>query len=131
MSPLEIILLYLCFRLKQVSCDYLFNNAWMANNRGKSGLAGYIPLGCHAGIHGAGTLIICLLFAPVLWWLALVDVFLHGLIDRIKAVLTDKMGWTSMNKAFWVSLGIDQEAHNLTHLGYIILIIISLGGIVL
>jgi hypothetical protein len=67
----------------------------------------------------------------VLWWLALVDVFLHGLIDRIKAVLTDKMGWTSQNKAFWVSLGIDQEAHNLTHLGYIMLIIISLGGIVL
>ncbi len=131
MSPLEILVLYLCFRLKQLCCDYVFNNAWMANNRGKAGMAGYLPLLSHVSIHGAGTLIICMVFAPVLWWLALVDMVIHGLIDRIKAVLTNKMGWTSQNKAFWITLGIDQEAHNLTHLGYIVLIIITLGGVVL
>lgn len=131
MTPLEIIFLYLCFRLKQVSCDYLLNNSWMALNRGKDGLEGYVPLAAHSGIHAAGTLLITLIFAPFLWWLAIVDFFVHGLVDRIKAVLTDKMGWTDKDKIFWVALGIDQEAHNLTHLAYIILIIITLGGVVL
>lgn len=131
MSPLEIIILYLCFRLKQVSCDYLLNNSWMALNRGKKGMEGYIPLAAHASIHAAGTLLITLLFAPVLWWLMIVDFIVHGLVDRIKAVLTDRMAWTEKDKAFWVALGIDQEAHNVTHLGYIILIIITLGGVVL
>lgn len=131
MTALGIIILYLSFRLKQVSCDFLLNNAWMALNRGKKGLDGYAPLAAHAAIHGCGTLIICLLFFPALWWLSIVDFFVHGLIDRIKAVLTLKKQWSEKDKAFWVSLGIDQEAHNLTHLCYIIIIIIGAGGIVL
>ena len=131
MTALGIIILYLSFRLKQGSCNFLLNNAWMALNRGKKGLDGYAPLAAHAAIHGGGTLIICLVFFPALWWLSIVDFFIHGLIDRIKAVVTLKKQWNEKDKAFWVSLGIDQEAHNLTHLCYIIIIIIGAGGIIL
>lgn len=101
----------------------------MALNRGKAGKGGYLPLAAHSAIHALGTLLICLFFMPQLWWLSLVDFFVHGLVDRIKAVLTDRQGWTEKDKAFWVVLGIDQEAHNLTHLAYIILLVIAVGGV--
>ena len=129
MTPLEILFLYLCFRFKQLSCDYLLNNSWMALNRGKKGLEGYIPLAAHASIHALGTLCVFLLFQPSLWWFMIVDFIIHGTIDRIKAVLTDAKGWTEKDKSFWIALGIDQEAHNITHLTYLIIILISLGGI--
>ena len=59
----------------------------------------------------------------------IVDFIVHRTIDRIKAVLTDTKGWSEKDKAFWVALGIDQEAHNITHLCYLVIILISLGGI--
>ena len=129
MTPLEILFLYLCFRFKHLACDYLLNNAWMALNRGKSGMSGYVPLAAHAGIHALSTLCVFLLFQPSLWWFMIVDFIVHGTIDRIKAVLTDTKGWSEKDKAFWVALGIDQEAHNITHLCYLVIILISLGGI--
>lgn len=75
-----------------------------------------------------GTTIIFLIFCPALWWFGLVDLIVHSLIDRIKGVITYDRKWTAADWKFWWSCSLDPEAHNLTHLGYIIVIIVTLGG---
>lgn len=127
----NLLILYLLFRLKQVTCDWLLQNSWMASEKGKDfTTGGYKPLLAHAGIHGVGTLIVVLIMAPGFWWLAPVDTIMHGAIDRITAVFRSKNHLTPENKWFWWSIGIDQEAHNLTHLAYILLIFFSVGAAV-
>ena len=121
-----ILLLYIAFRAKQFICDFLLQTSWMALHKGDPGLAGYKALGAHTAIHALGTLSIMLLFAPYLWWLALVDFVIHGGADRIKAAVTAHYGFNTRGSAFWYLLGLDQEIHNFTHLGYIILIVATL-----
>lgn len=127
MTPLSLVLLYICFRVKHFLCDFVLQTDWMALTKGKPGKEGYKALFTHTGIHAAGTLIVVLLFAPALWCLAVVDFGLHSFIDRIKGYMTYKNGWTPTQTVFWWSFGLDQEAHNFTHLAYIILIAITLG----
>ena len=129
MTLFTLLLLYLSFRFKQLTCDFFLQSKWMALCKGNPGLEGYKALVAHAGVHAVGTTIIFLTFCPELWWFGFVDLFVHGLVDRIKAVITNNRQWTASNWKFWWSFGLDQEAHNLTHLGYIIVIIVTVGGI--
>ena len=101
----------------------------MALNKGKPGWEGYRALVSHTIFHAAGTLVIMLIFMPDMWWLALVDLVVHSLIDRLKGILTYQKGWKYSDRWFWWSFGMDQEAHNFTHLVYIILIVLHAGGI--
>lgn len=129
MSLTTILLLYLAFRVKQVLCDFFLQSSWMAMTKAKPfSEGGAKPLSMHAGIHAAGTFIIMLIFAVNFWWLGIVDFIVHFLIDKGKAMLTGKMEWTYKNNEYWWAFGLDQEAHNLTHLAYIILIVISSGA---
>jgi hypothetical protein len=129
MTLFSLLFLYLAFRLKQVSCDFILQTGWMALNKGNPGWEGYKPLFAHTSIHAAGTLIIFLIFCPALWWFCFVDFIVHSLVDRLKAVMTLQQNWTPGNWKFWWSFGLDQEAHNLTHLVYILVIISALGGV--
>lgn len=129
MTLATLLALYLSFRIKQVLCDFFLQTGWMALNKGNPGWSGYKPLFVHAGIHGVGTLIIFLIFCPPLWWFCLVDFAVHALVDRLKALLTQQQNWTPTNWKFWWSFGLDQEAHNLTHLVYILIVIVELGGV--
>lgn len=129
MTAFSLLALYLCFRLKQFSGDYLFQTDWMALNKGKPGKEGYKALVCHTASHGVGTAVIMLIFAPALWWLGLVDFFVHSCVDRFKGLLTNKMGWKYTDRWFWWSFGMDQEAHNLTHLAYIVIVVLYMDGI--
>jgi hypothetical protein len=90
-------------------------------------MGGAKALAIHAGIHALFTLGIMLYFAPQLWWLAAVDFVVHGCIDKIKGAITHKYGWTYKDTAYWWAFGIDQEAHNLTHLVYIVIVAVSSG----
>lgn len=128
MSPLSLVVLYLLFRFKHFACDFLLQTDWMALMKGKPGREGYTALFTHTAIHAAGTLVIVLFFAPALWWLALVDFVVHSVIDRIKGVFTYKQGWNPKDTVFWWTLGADQEAHNLTHLAYIVIIYMYVTG---
>ena len=119
--------LYLTFRAKQFVCDFLLQNDWMALNKGAPGMAGYVPLALHAGIHGFATFVIMLAFAPGLWWLGVVDFVVHGAVDRTKGVISRKHGWNTQDRWFWWSFGLDQEAHNLTHFIYICLVALAQG----
>lgn len=124
MTLLEICLLYVAFRIKHFSCDFLLQTDWMALTKGQPGKEGYKALISHTGIHAAGTLMVVLIFAPMLWWLAIVDFVLHSVIDRLKGLATLQQGWTVKDTLFWWTFGLDQEAHNFTHLAYIILIVL-------
>ena len=127
MTLFSIAVLYLLFRAKQFICDFLLQNDWMAMNKGKPGMEGYKALISHCLVHAAGTLAIALLFAPSLWWLGLVDFIIHSLVDRFKGIVTYQKGWDYTDKWFWWTFGLDQEAHNLTHMAYLLIIIAHTG----
>ena len=131
MSLFTLLLLYVTFRIKQVVCDFILQTGWMALNKGLPGWAGYKPLLVHSGIHATGTLCIMLLFSPHLWWLSIIDFLVHSMVDRLKALLTIQQQWTPENWKYWWSFGLDQEAHNFTHLIYILIVISAAGGVVL
>ena len=128
MSWLSLLCLYVLFRLKHFVCDFLLQTDWMALTKGKPGREGYTALFTHTTIHGLGTLLITLMLAPALWWLGLVDFIVHSCVDRIKGLFTYRKGWTPSDTVFWWTLGADQEAHNFTHLAYIVIIWHYLGG---
>lgn len=127
MTPFAILLLYLAFRAKQFICDFLLQTDWMALNKGHPGPEGYKALAAHSLVHGVGTLAVMLVFAPSFWWLGLVDIIVHGLIDRFKGIVSYERGWKYTDRWFWWSFGLDQEAHNLTHLAYVVLVAAQAG----
>lgn len=131
MTPVSILVLYALFRLKHFLCDFILQTDWMALTKGKPGMEGYKALFSHTAIHAAGTLIIVLIYAPSLWWLGPLDFVIHSIIDRIKGYLTFTRAWKPTDKIFWWSFAMDQEAHNFTHLGYIVLIVLHKGGVIL
>ncbi|CAH0342138.1 DUF3307 domain-containing protein [Rhizobium sp. CECT 9324] len=109
------------FLIKQWVADFMLQTAWMA--KGKERPQGWVfPLTLHVAIHGLGTLLITLAIAPSLAWLALVDIVIHGLIDRGKARIQLHMTMTPDRSCFWWLLGIDQTLHHLTHLGFVLLL---------
>lgn len=124
-----LLLLYVLFRLKHFAADFLLQSDWMALNKGKPGREGYRALLTHTAFHGAGTAIVAAAFVPSLWWLGLVDVLVHSIVDRIKGVITIKKGWKYTDRWFWWSFGLDQEAHNFTHLAYMVVIAMHMDGI--
>lgn len=126
MILVNILLLYLAFRAKQVICDFFLQTGWMAlTKEAAQTREGWKALAVHAGIHAAFTFMLVVVFAPKLWWLGVVDFFVHAAIDRAKAVIVFKNDWTYKNFQYWWAMGVDQEAHNLTHLVYIIIIVMS------
>lgn len=129
MTPLSLLTLYIVFRLKHFACDFMLQSDWMALTKGKSGKEGYKALFSHTLIHAIGTLIIVLAFAPVLWWLAVVDFVIHSIVDRLKGIVTLKQGWGTKDTFFWWAFGADQELHNYTHIAYIAFIFMHLGGV--
>ncbi len=129
MTPVALLLLYISFRVKQYVCDFMLQTDWMALTKGLPGMEGYQALFSHAAIHAMGTTLIALVFAPPLWWLGILDLAVHAGVDRLKGVLTYKKGWTYKDTIFWWTFGLDQEAHNFTHLIYVLIIVAAAGGI--
>ena len=116
-----IVSVYLLFRLKHFTADYLLQTSWMA--RGKERAVGWASALCaHAAVHACGTTAIAVTFAPTLWWLGLVDFLLHAAIDKSKTM------WGSpppTEPIFWWAHGLDQEAHNLTHFAFVLIIVLT------
>lgn len=128
MTYFGILILYLVFRAKQMICDFVLQDTYMVTHKHRPWREGAAKaLFQHCGIHAVFTLAIVLYYAPQLWWLSLFDFFLHAGIDRLKGILTHKAGWTYNDHKFWVVFGLDQEAHNLSHLLYLVLIVATIG----
>ncbi len=103
------------FAVKHVAADFLLQTNAMA--RGKERPRGWLwPLAAHAGCHAALTLAIVLVVAPRLWWLALVDFGVHGVVDRGKSAIAHRAQWPIDRPQFWWLLGFDQALHQLTNL---------------
>ena len=124
MSFAALLILYIAFRIKHTLCDHFLQTTRMATQKHKDLLA----LLSHAGIHAIGTLIISLILAPSFWWLALIDLIIHAAIDYIKANIVVRKNLTPEMKPYWWAMGLDQEAHNFTHLAFIVLIFMQTNG---
>jgi hypothetical protein len=106
----------LAFTFKHFVADFLLQTSWIAH--GKERLEGWFwPLAVHVLCHAALTLIIALIVAPHLWWLALVDLFIHASIDRGKSGMGHWGGWKPNDGEFWWLMGFDQFLHHVTNIG--------------
>jgi hypothetical protein len=109
---------------KHYLIDFVVQTDWMA--RGKERVAGWAaPLAVHAGTHALGTLAIALLYKPGLWWLALVDFVVHGLIDRAKTLVAHRTRWPMTDPRFWWLMGFDQFLHQLTNIALVVLLVLA------
>lgn len=116
-----IVSVYLLFRLKHFMADYVLQTSAMA--RGKEQAVGWVGALCaHAAIHACGTTAIVLAFAPKLWWLGILDFLLHAAIDKSKCLWGCRQ---PSEPAFWWAHGLDQEAHNLTHFAFVLIIVLA------
>ena len=77
-------LLLCAMQVKHLMADYFLQNGYMLRKFLPDwGFA--LPLLCHALVHGAFTLVVVLVINPSFWWLSLVDVVAHFVMDRAKA----------------------------------------------
>ncbi len=84
-----------------------------------------LPLITHCLVHAVLTLVICLVYAPQLWWLAIFDFVVHFVMDRIKSGPRYLGRYNNLTQSgFWNVLGFDQMVHHLTHI-YIIYVIVT------
>jgi hypothetical protein len=105
------------FIIKHLAADFLLQTSWMA--KGKERPKGWFaPLLAHIAVHAIGTLLIALLMAPQLAWLAIVDLAVHGLIDRSKTLIQQRYHFKVEQAAYWWLFGTDQTLHHLTHLAF-------------
>lgn len=108
------IILMLAFEVKHYVADFVLQTNWIAH--GKDRITGWQrPLAAHVGLHGLGTLCIALVISPSLWWLALIDIAVHGLIDRGKALITHRKKFPLTDARFWWLMGFDQMLHQITN----------------
>ena len=106
----------LLFAAKHLVADFIFQTGWIAH--GKEAPAGWVlPLAAHAGIHAAMTPALALAIRPSLWWLAIVDLAVHFVIDRGKSVAGRWGRWTATDARYWWLLGFDQFLHQATNIG--------------
>ena len=109
--------LLIFFQVKHFVADFVLQNVWMLQ-KSRPGWDFVPPLAIHCGVHMGLTLAAALYVNPAYWWLCLIDFLVHFTMDRIKAGprylgrFHDVRG-----KGFWVSFGLDQMVHHLTHLG--------------
>ncbi len=109
---------------KHYGADFIGQTDWMA--RGKERVVGWgVPLAAHAGLHALGTLAIALLFKPALWWLALVDLAVHGLIDRGKSLVAHHTRFAMTDPRFWWLMGFDQFLHQVTNVVLVAILILG------
>jgi hypothetical protein len=115
-----LILITLLFT-KHFVVDFPLQHRYQWSNKGN-----YLHPGglLHAGIHGVGTYLCFVAFAPAAaLYLAWIDALIHYHIDWAKMNLNAKMGWgPNTHEQFWWLLGLDQYLHALTYIGMIALI---------
>jgi hypothetical protein len=104
------------YQIKHFLADFVFQNVWMLQ-KSSPDWNFFLPLAIHCGVHAAATLAVVLFVNPTLWWLCIVDFVVHFAMDRVKAGPRYLGRFKDVRtRAYWVSFGIDQMVHHLTHL---------------
>ena len=101
--------------VKHFLIDFVWQTDAEVANKGTYGNG--VGIG-HSIKHGLGTLIVLGWFTSSLELgilIALVDSFIHYHVDWLKMNVNRHYGWGPQDRAFWVSLGLDQLAHGLTY----------------
>ncbi len=122
MTHATIMVLLLLFQTKHLLADFVFQSGWMVRNKGIYGHPGGIA---HSATHAAMTV-------PVLIWtplgvmtvlaVAAGEFVLHYHIDWIKDQALKRVGYGPAQKGYWVLMGLDQFAHQLTYVGILWLV---------
>ena len=115
----ELFLLLVIFQVKHFICDYPLQTPYMLGKMKASNWL--LPLLAHASVHAAGTFLIAVFFG---FWvaigLALLDLVLHFIVDRIKASPTLGGRYKPEQPQFWWMLGADQMAHHIINYMFIL-----------
>jgi hypothetical protein len=112
MTPLWILTALL---LKHFICDFPLQRRYQYSNKGIYGHPGGL---LHASIHALGTVLVFAFFAPlaVALKLAAIDAFIHYHIDWLKNRCNKRCNYNATSgDGFWILLGLDQFAHQLTY----------------
>ncbi len=115
--------LLVIYQIKHYIADFPLQREYMLRKT-RANWDFILPLFTHCLVHGVGTLIIMLIYAPAFWWLSLVDFITHFFIDRIKSGPRYFGRFNDLSKSsFWNILGFDQMVHHLTHIYFIYLVV--------
>ena len=104
------------FSLKHFFADFVLQSGWIALGKDCRD-EWFKPLAAHVAIHAGLALVIVLIVAPRLWWLALVDLAVHFVVDRGKTMLGRWGRWGPDDARYWWLFGFDQLLHQLTNIG--------------
>lgn len=121
-----VFLLLVIFQIKHFVADFPLQRPYMLR-KFSPGWEFVLPLSLHCAVHALFTLAIVLVFAPALWWLSILDFVAHFVMDRIKAGPRYLGRFNDISRTgYWVSFGLDQMVHHLTHF-YIVWMIVTVG----
>jgi len=110
------LLMLAAFQVKHFLGDFVFQNAYILNNRRIWGHPGGL---LHVAVHAALTLPILLVTAVpagLLVLLMLAEALFHYHVDWVKDRWIHAAGWTVTDKQYWWLTGIDQALHQLSYL---------------
>lgn len=121
-----IFILLIAFQAKHFLADFPLQNKYMLGKFYQENRNWIPPLLAHVSVHGAFTAIISLITLAAFGfggWSALVigvslavcDMIIHFIMDRIKASPFIWGKYSIDQKQFWLALGTDQTVHHLTH----------------
>ena len=120
-----VFILSIIFNVKHFICDYILQTRYMVEKKESEGWDFFFPLLLHSSIHGVFTLVIVLWINKNLWYLAVIDIAIHFVMDRIKSGPRYLGRFKRLETvAYWHSIGFDQMIHHLTHLYIIYLLVI-------
>lgn len=118
-DTITVLVILLGLQAKHFLFDFAFQSDWQVRNKGHYGHPGGLV---HSGLHAAGTLVVMSLAAifgsiTIIAALALAaaDFLIHYHIDWIKAQLSRRLQLTPDRHGFWIALGADQAAHQITY----------------
>lgn len=110
-----VVLCFLGLQLKHFLADFCFQTPYMLRNKGIYGHPGGLM---HAALHGLFTVPALNLTAPAttatLLMIALVEVVVHYHVDWLKERIGARSGYGPDDQGYWIILGSDQLAHQLT-----------------
>ncbi len=111
----------LLLSVKHVVADFFLQNSWIAH--GKDGKTNWLlPLSVHCLIHGVLATALFVALAPRLWFLGLLDLAVHFVIDRAKGICVSSFAIGPDHRWFWWLIGIDQALHHLTNFSWALLV---------
>ena len=118
----EAIIVLIVLQIKHFVCDYPLQSQFMLQKANKDNWIK--PLLAHSLVHAIGTFLVFMFFdLKIALILSIMDFILHFVVDRIKASPNIGNRWSMDKPQFWWALGLDQMAHHLINILFVIILI--------